>query len=84
MRCAWLNRDPAPADPGLLLAALKRVIPRASNLYQINAEVSRNLQGRSEYGETLLYDEYIPGDLEQPGLAQPVTFISLQRGDQKA
>ncbi len=71
MRCAWLNRDPAPADPGLLLAALKRVIPRASNLYQINAEVSRNLQGRSEYGETLLYDEYIPGDLNNLVLRSP-------------
>jgi hypothetical protein len=63
LRCAWLNRDQAPADAGLLLAALKRAVPRASNLYEINAEVSRNLQGKSEYGETLIYDEYIPGDL---------------------
>ena len=63
LRCAWLRRDQTPTDAGQLLAALRQVVPRASNLYEINAAVSQNLRGERKYGETLIYDQYIPGDL---------------------
>ncbi len=71
LRCAWLNREQLPPDAGLLLATLKRVVPSASNLYEINADVSRKLQDKREYGETLIYDQYIPADLNNLVLRTP-------------
>jgi len=71
MTCAWLSRDKAPVDPALLLSALRRVVPQARNLYEIDADISRRLEDKVDLRGILIYEDRIPSDLKSLVLRMP-------------
>ena len=71
LRYAWLSNEAAPADARLLVA-FDNALPRATQLGEIEAEVSRDSErAREKYGANFEYVPQVPQALRSLVLAKP-------------